>query len=149
MAFDFLTLPESGVYTIYESYKSMEKVLESKNNLSDADQIKLADIQHELQAIEEYTTAKRAEGLRWSLVSLFQTRAMNPTLILTFYPGSESYRKFGKTIVVNVQYTDDDLTHIFQNMRNGAPKVISQLNFLLVPDFTPDQLSTADIFTIQ
>lgn len=149
MAIDIHSLTESAVYTIYDMYKTIEKDLEAKDELLDNDLAKLVNCKENLKTIEDYTTAKRAEGLRWSLVSLFQSKGMNPTLILEFYPGSDSYIKYGKTIVANVEYTDADLKHIFENMRDGAPRVISQLNFQLVPAFTPDQLSTADIFTIQ
>ena len=149
MAFDINLLSESAVYTIYDMYKTMEKDLEAKQELLDDDLIKLVNCKENLKTIEDYTNAKRAEGLRWSLVSLYNDSGADPTLILNLYPGSVAYNKYGKTIVANIEYSEEDMRLIMQNNYEGAPKFASQLKFKIVPDFTDCEISTADIFSIQ
>ena len=140
---------EKQNYVMYELYKGLENKLESKDNLDADEQEKLLLYKANLHAIEQYSIIERNKGLRWSLVSLWQDSGMNPTLILEFYPGSDSYMLYGKNLVVNVEYSDEDLTQIFQSMREGAPRVEGILKFKKVPEFTDGSLSTADIFAIQ
>lgn len=99
--------------------------------------------------IEEYSKLLRAKGLRWSLPNLFQARGMNPTLILELYPGSEGYKKFGKEIVANVEYSDEDLKFIIESIRDETLKVNSILKFKLVPGFTDQEISTGYIYGVR
>ncbi|WP_298762008.1 hypothetical protein [uncultured Psychroserpens sp.] len=127
----------------------MENELEEKQDLSEADELKLAQTKTNITAIEQYANAKRAEGIRWSLTSLFQDSGMNPTLILGFYPGSDSYNTYGKELVVNVEYSEADLIHIFESIRDNSPRVTGQLKFKIVPEFIDGELNTGDIYAIQ
>jgi len=140
---------EKQNYLMYELYKTMDNELEAKENLSDADEVKLTQTKTNITAIEQYANAKRAEGIRWSLTSLFQDSGMNPTLILGFYPGSDSYNTYGKELVVNVEYSEKDLTQIFESIRDNSPRVTGQLKFKIVPEFIDGELNTGDIYAIQ
>jgi hypothetical protein len=101
-----------------------------------------------LRQIEIYSAAKRAEGIKWSLPSLFQDVGMNPTLILVFYPGTESYNLYGKNLVVNVEYNETDLKHIFESICDQALRETGQLKFKKVPVFIDGEVNTGDIFGI-
>ncbi|GGW75728.1 hypothetical protein DFQ11_1303 [Winogradskyella epiphytica] len=140
---------EKQNYLMYELYKTMENELEEKQDLSEADELKLAQTKTNITAIEQYANAKRAGGIRWSLTSLFQDSGMNPTLILGFYPGSDSYNTYGKELVVNVEYSEADLIHIFESIRDNSPRVTGQLKFKIVPEFIDGELNTGDIYAIQ
>ncbi|MBE8727993.1 hypothetical protein [Flavobacterium hungaricum] len=149
MSFEVTSLEEKGIYTLYPMYESLVKDLEAKEFLSDEDQIKLKHFKNNIAAIENYVSDKLQAGIRWSLATLFQEAGMNPTLILEFYPGTKSYKKYGKETVVNVEYTEEDLRQIFESIRNGSPRVTGTLKYKSVPSFQPDELNTGDIFGIQ
>lgn len=149
MILNFELFTEKQVYTFYPFFKSKEKEIESKSNLTADDEMELAKVKELLEQIEEYTRARRQEGIRWSLTSLFQDSGMNPTLILEFYPGSDSYNLYGKNLVVNVEYNEADLLHIFESIRDQAQRVTGQLKFKSVPNFEDGELNTGDIFAIQ
>jgi hypothetical protein len=140
---------ETQNYVMYELYKSVENELEEKDNLTDEEQLRLAHTKSNISAIENFSANKRAEGIKWSLTSLFKDSGMNPTLILAFYPGTESYNTYGKELVVNVEYSEEDLKQIFESMRDNLPRVAGQLKFKIVPEFVDAELNTADIFAIQ
>lgn len=140
---------EKQIYVMYELYKNIEKELKIKENRSDEENNKLSNIKLNIAQIEIYSAQKRAEGIRWSLTSLFQDAGMNPTLILEFYPGTESYEKYGKNLVVNIEYSEDDLKQIFESIKNQSTRVTGTINFKKVPEYTYDQLNTGDIFGIQ
>lgn len=122
MIIDPKTFPENQNYVIYEFYKSMQKDLLDKENLTAQETQKLAIINANITAIEHYAIEKRTEGIRWSLTSIFQSTGMNPTLILEFYLGTESYNNYGKNLVVNVEYSEADSVHIFESIRNQSPR---------------------------
>jgi len=150
MALNLETFSEKQIYGIYPLYKSIERDLENIQNRSEEEEAKLEMVKVSLIQIENYSAQKRAEGIKWSLTSLFQKAGMNPTLILEFYPGTESYKIYGQNLVVNVIYSEDDLTHIIESIRNKAPRVTGQLKFKKAPEFTTDgELNTGDIFGIQ
>ena len=140
---------EKQNYLMYELYKSIESELEGKDILTNEEELKLIQTKSNISAIEQYTRAKRAEGIRWSLTSLFQDSGMNPTLILGFYPGTDSYNTYGKELVVNVEYSENDLIHIFESIKNNSPRVTGQLKFKIVPEFIDAELNTGDIYAIQ
>ena len=148
MALNLALFSERQIYVLYSLYKSMERNLEYNQNRSE-EEAKLAMVKISLGQIEIYSAQKRAEGIRWSLTSLFQSAGMNPTLILEFYPGTESYNLYGQNLVINVEYDAEDLTHIFESIRDEAPRVTGQLKFKKVPEFTNGELNTGDIFGIQ
>lgn len=141
--------PQNQNYVFYELYKRMESELEAKNELSPEEEERLVNVKANFTAIEQYSAEKRAEGIRWSLTSLFQDSGMNPTLILEFHPGTDSYKKYGKNLVVNVEYSDDDLKHIFESIRDNAVRVTGQLKFKTIPENEDGELNTGDIFGIQ
>tara|TARA_B110000908_G_C10115867_1_gene385232 strand:+ start:409 stop:900 length:492 start_codon:yes stop_codon:yes gene_type:complete len=140
---------EKQNYLMYSLYKSKETELEGKNELTNEEKLQLIQTKSNITIIENYTSRKRAEGIRWSMTSLFQDSGMNPTLILGFYPGSESYNNYGKELVVNVEYSEEDLTRIFESIRNNSPRVTGQLKFKTVPEFIDGELNTGDIYAIQ
>jgi hypothetical protein len=149
MVIDTNMFTEKQNYMMYELYKTMENELESKGNLTAEEELKLAYTKTNIASIEAYTNAKRAEGIRWSLTSLFQDSGMNPTLILGFYPGTDSYNTYGKELVVNVEYSEEDLVHIFESIRNNAIRVTGQLKFKIIPESIDGELNTGDIYAIQ
>ena len=149
MIIDPKMFSEKQNYVMYDLYKRMANELEAKGNLTNTEEIKLANIKANIIAIEYYSIEKRAEGIRWSLTSLFQNSGMNPTLILEFYPGTESYRTYGKNLVVNVEFSNEDLIHIFESIRNNSLRVTGELKFKIVPEFVDGQINTGDIFAIQ
>lgn len=149
MALDYTNFNEKAVYTLYQVYDSIVKEFERKEILDADERVKLANAKQAVNEIEEYTKAKRAEGLRWSLPSLFQANPSNRTLILELYPGSDGYKKYGKEVVDNIEYDEEDLRFIIESIRNKAPRVVSTLKFKIVPEFTDETLSTGDIFGIQ
>ncbi|WNW02761.1 hypothetical protein RRF68_04965 [Tenacibaculum sp. HL-MS23] len=149
MIIDTNMFTEKQNYMMYELYKTMENELESKENLTEEKELKLAHTKTNIASIEAYADAKRAEGIRWSLTSLFQDSGMNPTLILGFYPGTYSYNTYGKELVVNVEYSEEDLVHIFESIRDNAIRVTGQLKFKIVPEFIDGELNTGDIYAIQ
>lgn len=140
---------EKDIYVMYAVYKNMEKGLEAKQNRNDEENARLEMVKLNLAQIELYSVQKRAEGIRWSLTSLFQSAGINPTLILEFYPGSESYELYGKNLVVNVEYNADDLQNISESIRDQSPRITGQLKFKKVPEFIEGELNTGDIFGIQ
>ncbi len=149
MIIDPKMFSEKQNYVMYDLYKKLENELEAKDNLTKTEEIKLANINANIAVIENYSIEKRAEGIRWSLTSLFQDSGMNPTLILEFYPGTQSYITYGKNLVVNVEFNDEDLTHIFENIRNNSIRVTGELKFKIVPEFVDGQINTGDVFAIQ
>lgn len=149
MALNLSSFTEQQIYVMYSLYKSMEMELEAEQNRNDEENTRLEMVKINLGQIEVYSMQKRAEGIRWSLTSLFQSAGMNPTLILEFYPGSESYNRYGKNLVVNIEYNVEDLQHIFESIRDQSPRVTGQLKFKKVPEFIDDELNTGDIFSIQ
>jgi|SRR5690625_1395636 len=140
---------EKQNYVMYELYKNMQSELLKKDDLTNQEQQKLENINTNITAIEHYSIEKRAEGVSWSLTSLFQAEGMNPTLILEFYPGTDSYILYGKNLVVNVEFSEEDLAHIFQSIRTNALRVTGQLKFKIVSEFNDAELNTGDIFGIQ
>lgn len=149
MILNLNSFTEKQIYVMYELYKNLEKELERKENRNDEENNKLSNTKLNIAQIEVYSAQRRSEGIRWSLTSLFQDAGMNPTLILEFYPGTESYEKYGKNLVINIEYSEDDLKHIFESIQNQSPRVTGIINFKKVPEFTYDQLNTGDIFGIQ
>ena len=149
MIIDPKMFSEKQNYVMYDLYKTMEKALEAKDNLTGSEEIQLANIKANITEIEHYSIEKRAEGIRWSLTSLFQDSGMNPMLILEFYPGTQSYRTYGKNLVVNVEFSEEDLIHIFESIRNNSLRITGELKFKIVPEFVDGQINTGDIFAIQ
>ncbi|MEL1243179.1 hypothetical protein AAEO56_02800 [Flavobacterium sp. DGU11] len=149
MSLNLEMFTEKQVYVMYSLYKSMEVDLESKQNRNGEENARLEMVKTNLSLIEIYAIQKRQEEVRWSLTSLFQSAGMNPTLILEFYPGSESYNTYGKNLVVNVEYSEKDLKHIFESIRDKSPRVTGQLKFKIVPEFIDGEINTGDIFGIQ
>ena len=140
---------EIQLYLMYDLFKQKESELENKAELSEREEVELANCKAHMQQILDYSAGIRAQGLKWSLTSLFQDSGMNPTLILHFYPGSDAYNTYGKQAVVNIEYSADDLQQIFVSMRDKLPRVAGQLKVKIVPSFVDAEINTADIFSIQ
>ena len=146
---DYTKLEESKVYALYDMFKTKEQYLEAKPDLNGNEIVELENCKQNLLIIETYARSKRLEGVRWSLISLFKLKGFNPTLILNFYPGSDSYFKYGKTIAINVRFSKEDLEYILPNLKQEVPKVAGNLKFQLSPDFNDGELNTADIYSVQ
>ena len=140
---------ETQLYLMYDLFKQKESELQNKAVLSEREQIELANCKLHMQQILDYSAGIRAQGLKWSLTSLFQDSGRNPTLILQFYPGSDAYNTYGKQIVANVEYSDEDIHQIFQSMIQNLPRVAGRLKVKIVPSFIDAEINTADIFAIQ
>jgi hypothetical protein len=149
MTLNLALFTEQQIYVMYSLYKSMKKELENNQNRNEEEETRLAMVKVSLGQIEIYSAEKRTEGIKWSLTSLFQSAGMNPTLILEFYPGTESYNLYGQNLVVNVEYSENDLKHIFESIRDQNLRVTGQLKFKKVPEFIAGELNTGDIFGIQ
>lgn len=149
MIIDPSLFSEKQNYMMYGICKSMQNALQEKENLTNQEQMKLTEIISNSITMENYSVEKRAEGIRWSMTSLFQDSGMNPTLMLEFYPGTQSYNKYGKNLVINVEFSEEDLVQIFESIRNSLPRVTGQLKFKIVPEFEDAELNTGDIFAIQ
>jgi hypothetical protein len=149
MPFDITKYDESTLYSIYPNYEARAKLLSSKILLSEEESALLINLKTMMSDIEEYSARKRSQGTTWSLISLFKLKGVNPTLILHFYPGSDSYYKYGSTATVNVEFSQEDLEYIIPNLYKEVPKIAGMLKFKLVPEFTDDELNTGDIYTVQ
>ena len=148
MPIDLSSFPEKSVYVMYFLHYTTVKDLESKPNLNDSQVLGLEGARAAMHSIEVYTAKIRSKGYAWSLPSLFQFKGFNPTLTLEFYPGTESYHKYGKILVVNVNYSEDDLKYITETIRNGGPRINSKLKVLRIHDMIEDEVNTGDIYTV-
>jgi len=54
---------------------------------------------------------------------------INPILIIRFYPGSESYKKFGESIHLDIRFTEHDLASIIKCLIANKPKTAGALKF--------------------
>ncbi|WP_409415929.1 hypothetical protein [Flavobacterium sp. PS2] len=147
MPINLSDFPEKTIYTMYYLHYTTAKALESKPQLNDEEILQLDSARAAMHTIEIYSANKRSEGFAWSLPSLFQFKGWNPTFTLEFYPGTESYEKYGKTLVVNVRYSEEDLKYIIETLRTNGPRINSKLKVLKIHDFTEDEINTGDIYT--
>jgi hypothetical protein len=145
---DINSLEHSHVYTIYEVYKSMFDKLEQQENKSEADKKKLGILGLQLKMIEKWAQTKMAEKLHWTKEEILLNYGNTPTLIVTFHPGSDGYNNYGKEVVANVDFTNEELLELFQNIQNKAERTAGIVNFKKVPEMTDGQFSTYDIFEI-
>ena len=101
-----------------------------------------------MKMIEKWAQSKMEEKLHWTKEEILLNYGNTPTLIITFHPGSDGYKNYGKEVVANVDFTNEELLELFQKIQNKAERTAGIVNFKKVPEMTDGQLSTYDIFEI-
>ena len=145
---DINSLEHSQIYTIYEVYKSMLEEIEQKEDKSEEDKKKQGILGLQIEMIEKWAKNKMDERLYWTKEEILLKYGNTPTLIITFHPSSDGYNNYGKEVVANIDFTNDELLELFQNIRNKTERTAGIINFKKVPEMTDEQFSTYDIFEI-
>jgi hypothetical protein len=146
MGFDVCLLPEEEIYDFYKTYKIIENTISKKQIITVQDNIELKDCRSSLQSIEKYSLIKRSQGNNFSPASLFTKMGINPILIIRFYPGSESYKKFGESIHVDIRFTQHDLASIIKCLIANKPKTAGALKFKFAFGSVYEKLCSSDIY---
>jgi hypothetical protein len=140
-------LDEEQVYNLYEICKRSVVELEREKLLNQMESIKLQHFKTRMAEIEEYASTKRNEGIRWTITKLLKQWGLNPILELDFYPGSNSYKKYGKVLVVIIEYSATDVKQMFESLENKTVATPGLIKCKIMPDFDKhEMLDTADIF---
>lgn len=126
----------------------MAEDLEQKSEKSEEDNKKLQLLNMQLEVIENYAQNKMAEKLHWTKEEILLNYGNTPTLIITFHPSSEGYENYGKEVVVNIDFTEEELLELLQNIQNNGERTPGIVNYKSVPEMTDGQFSTYDIFEI-
>lgn len=145
---DINSLEHSQVYTLYDVFKSMYDELLQKAERTENDETQLNNLKVQLGVIEEFSKIKMAERLHWTKEEILKNYGHKPTLIISFHPGSEGYFNYGKELVANVEFTEEELLELFENIRNNVERKAGIVNFKKVPEMENGKFSTYDIFEI-
>lgn len=148
MGFDVCSLPEEDVYDFYRTYKYIENTINKKLFISSEDNLDLENCRLALLAIENYAMGKRSLRNDFSPVNLFTNIGNNTILTLRFYPGSKSYKKFGESILVNIQFTQRDVGNIIKCLVNNTPKTAGTVKFKFALGSAYEKLCSTDIYSI-
>ncbi|MBP1222674.1 hypothetical protein [Flavobacterium sp. 1355] len=147
MSLNLNLFDEEHVYNLYELYKHSVEELQTNKLLTQVQSIKLQTFKKRMAEIEDHASTKRNEGNRWTTTTLLKQWGLNPTLVLVFYPGSNSYKKYGQTVVANIEYNATDVKQMFESMENKLPATPGLIKCKFMPDFDEhEMLDTADIF---
>ena len=143
---DINSMDQGAVYMMYEMFKSIKQNLENKGNLSEVEEQKIKHLEAQLLHIEQWANVKLNEKLHWTKEEILINYGHKPTVIINFHPSTESYKKFGKEIVANIKFTDEELLELFSNIQNKTERKSSVVNFTLIPDNIDGTFETKDIF---
>ena len=145
---DINSLKHSQVYTLFEVYNSMFDRLSEKAKKTAADDAELSALKLQLNNIEEWARKKMAERLHWTKEEILLNYGNTPTLIISFHPGSDGYLNYGKKLVANIEFSEEELLELFQNIQNKVERKAGIVKFQKVPEMENGEFSTYDIFEI-
>lgn len=145
---DINSIDQGQVYMLYEVYKNLENDLENKANKTPVDIVKLASVKAEISTIEIWAKQKMLTGLHWTSEEILLRYGHQPTLIIEFHPSSIGYMTFGKEVVGNVEFSQDELVQLLSNIQNKVERKAGQIKFKKIPELTDHKVSTADIFQL-
>src|SRR4051812_46365571 len=115
---DINSMEQGQVYILYEVYKNLENSLENKIDKTQDEFAKLRSVKIEIQTIEQWAKQKMLANLHWTSEEIFQRYGHQPTLIIEFHPGSTGYKNFGKEVVGNVEFSDEELLVLLTNIKD-------------------------------
>lgn len=145
---DINSMDRGQVYTLYEAFKNVEERLSQKQEKSELDNLKLNQARTQLFVIEQWIKSKIATDIHWTSEDILSRFGHRATLIFEFHPGSESYKIFGKEIVGNLEFNEEELLELLMNIHNKIQRQVGKIRFKLIPDLTIHEISTADIFQL-
>ena len=145
---DIDSIDQGQVYMLYEVCKDLEDNLENKVNITDSETAKLESIKGEIAKIEAWANKKMQTNLHWTKEEILLRWGNQPTLIIEFHPSSNGYKTFGKEIVGNVEFSQDELIELLTNIQNKVERAPGNIKFKKIPELTDHEISTADIFEL-
>jgi hypothetical protein len=145
---DINSMDQGAVYMMYDMFRSMKENLESKEELSEEEEQKLKQLEAQLLHIEHWANSKLNEKLHWTKEEILKNYGHKPTLIINFHPSTESYNKYGKEIVANIEFKEDELLEMFTNIQNKVERKSNIVSFKVVPENTDGTFETKEIFEI-
>jgi len=145
---DINSMDQGQVYMLYQIFKNIESDLEQKGERSLEQNQKLANTKAQLLIIETWANNKMAENLHWTKEEILLKFGHQPTLIMEFHPGSAGYKLFGKEVVGNVEFSDEELTDALLNIQNKTERKASTIRFKRIPEMTEHEISTEDLFQL-
>ena len=117
---DINSLDQNEVYARYEMYKLMKNELELKRELSEIEHGKLKFLEAQLLEIENWSSSKLNEKLNWTKEEIYIAYGSKTNLIINFHPSTESYKKYGKEINVNIEFNNDELLEMINNINENV-----------------------------
>lgn len=145
----FNSLSERQIYMLYDVYADNIQLIERKEGNNEADRQRIEDIQATMQAIEQYASEKRNGRAPLSKEQLLLQWGAKPTLLIQFYPGSYSYRLYGRALVVMVEYSEADFLQILSNIENKVPEQNGEITVSLTESKVKAILATEDFFEVE
>ena len=145
---DINSIDQGQVYMLYEVYKNLEHDLENKANKTPEEIAKLASVKAEIGTIEAWASQKMQSDLHWTREEILLRWGHQPTLIIEFHPSSNGYKTFGKEVVGNIEFSQEELIELLTNIKNKVARTPGNIRFKKIPELTDHEISTADIFEL-
>lgn len=145
---DINSIDQGQVYMLYEVYKNLENELGNNANKTPEEITKLTSVKEEIGIIEAWASQKMQSDLHWTREEILLRWGHQPTLIIEFHPGSNGYEIFGKEVVGNVEFSQEELIELLTNIQNKIARAPGNIRFKKIPELTPHEISTADIFEL-
>lgn len=145
---DINSFEQGQLYMMYDMYKSMEIRLDKKKDKTEEELKNLEFLKFQLLEIEKWANQKLNEKLHWTKEELLLNYGHRPTLIISFHPSTESYKKFGKEIVADIEFTEEELLEMMTNIQNKAERKSGRVKFKTVSESIAEELDTLEIFEI-
>lgn len=143
---DINSIDQRTVYNMYEMFKSMKEDLESKDDISEEEQGKLKHLEARLFHIENWANSKLNEKLNWTKEEILSSYGHKPTLIINFHPSTESYKKYGNSIVANIEFNENETLEILTNIQNKSERKSGVVNFKIVSEKIIGTFETREVF---
>lgn len=145
---DINSMDQRALYMMYDMFKSIKEKLETKEELPEEEQQKLKDLKTQLLHIEHWANSKLNEKLHWTKEEILSNYGHKPTLIIKFHPSTDSYNKYGKEIVANIEFKEAELLEMFTNIQNKVDRKSNVVSFKIVPKNIDGTFETKEIFEI-
>lgn len=145
---DINSIDQRTVYTMYERFKSLKEDIESKEEISKEEQGKLKHLEAQLFHIENWANSKLSEKLHWTKEEILSNYGHKPTLIINFHPSTESYKKYGNSIVANIEFNENELLEMLTNIQNKSERKSDVVNFKIVSEKIIGSFETREIFEL-
>lgn len=145
---DINSFDQNHVYTLYETYKSIKEKLDSKHDKTESELKNFDLVKLQLETIENWSRQKMQEKLHWTKEEILLNYGHEPSLIVDLHVGSEGYTKYGTGFAIVIEFSEEELLQMFENIQNKAERTSGTINFKITHDNTNGQMETGDIFEI-